>query len=548
MATLHPSLPTARGLGAGHYRELDVLRQLADTLPRGFDVFHSVDWAQLLDGTLRVGEVDIAVVSPAGHLMLLEVKAGGVEEDGSALTKVYGGAGESGVSDVGHQVRRNHSAVLHRLRAERLDDVHVATLLVLPDHHLKAGTLAYPLERVVDAAALDGLARRIQDLLPVHAVREAERQRLLDFIGNRFQVAPDVSAHVGQVQRATLALASGLATWVPAIQCRSGLYVVEATAGSGKTQLALTLLQRAHQGRLRSAYVCFNRPLADHMARIAPASADVMTFHEACVNHQRAKGSEPDFAAPGVYQALEAAFVQAAAGLPPKWDLLVLDETQDLAPEWVGALLGLLKEGGSAYLLGDAAQQLYAREGFDLPDAVTIRCNDNFRSPRKVVETINGLALTPTPVMARAAYAGATPGFHTYAAGEVNPLTAVEACLKRLQAEGVAPDHIAVISYAGSGRSQVLRQNTLAGLACRKPTGRFDRAGNAVWTPGELLVETVYRFKGQCAPVVVLCEVDFDSLGPRELSKLFVGFTRAQFRLECVLSERAAQALMARAG
>ena len=53
---------------------------------------------------------------------------------------------------------------------------------------------------------------------------------------------------------------------------------------------------------------------------------------------------------------------------------------------------------------------------------------------------------------------------------------------------------------------------------------------------------------GVYAPVVVLCEVDFDSLGPRELSKLFVGFTRAQFRLECVLSERAAQALMARAG
>ena len=77
MATLHPSLPTARGLGAGHYRELDVLRQLADTLPRGFDVFHSVDWAQLLDGTLRVGEVDIAVVSPAGQASIAAYKIGG---------------------------------------------------------------------------------------------------------------------------------------------------------------------------------------------------------------------------------------------------------------------------------------------------------------------------------------------------------------------------------------------------------------------------------------------------------------------------------------
>ena len=57
-------------------------------------------------------------------------------------------------------------------------------------------------------------------------------------------------------------------------------------------------------------------------------------------------------------------------------------------------------------------------------------------------------------------------------------------------------------------------------------------------------METLYRFKGQSAPVVVLCEVDFEALGDKERHKLFVGFTRAQFRLECVLTERAAQMLL----
>ena len=73
----------------------------------------------------------------------------------------------------------------------------------------------------------------------------------------------------------------------------------------------------------------------------------------------------------------------------------------------------------------------------------------------------------------------------------------------------------------------------------------MEAASNPLWTAGDLLVETLYRFKGQSAPVVVLCDVDFDALGAKELRKLFVGFTRAQFRLVCVLSERAAGLLLA---
>jgi superfamily I DNA and RNA helicase len=79
-------------------------------------------------------------------------------------------------------------------------------------------------------------------------------------------------------------------------------------------------------------------------------------------------------------------------------------------------------------------------------------------------------------------------------------------------------------------------------------SGEYDQAANALFTPGELLVETVYRFKGQSAPVVVLCEVDFQQLEDREVRKLFVGLARAQFRVEGVLSLPAERLLMARAG
>ena len=41
--------------------------------------------------------------------------------------------------------------------------------------------------------------------------------RVLDFLAHRFELQPDVATHMGQLQRATTPLASGLATSVPRI-------------------------------------------------------------------------------------------------------------------------------------------------------------------------------------------------------------------------------------------------------------------------------------------------------------------------------------------
>jgi superfamily I DNA and RNA helicase len=88
--------------------------------------------------------------------------------------------------------------------------------------------------------------------------------------------------------------------------------------------------------------------------------------------------------------------------------------------------------------------------------------------------------------------------------------------------------------------------SVLGGLTTRRTTGKFDEFGNALWHEGELMVESVYRFKGQSAPAVVLCEVDFEQLTPVNAKKLFVGMTRGQVRVEVVLSEGTANFLFER--
>ena len=86
----------------------------------------------------------------------------------------------------------------------------------------------------------------------------------------------------------------------------------------------------------------------------------------------------------------------------------------------------------------------------------------------------------------------------------------------------------------------------LGGFTTRRTSGQYDTAGNVSWHEGDLLVESVYRFKGQSTPAVVLCEVDFEALSPLDSRKLFVGMTRGQMRVDVVLSERAAGLLAQR--
>lgn len=542
MARIHPSFPLHAPLSAGAYRERDILRQLQDGLPDSFDVFHNLPWSTMLGDQQAFGEYDFVITSPGGQLLILEVKAGEVNSREDGLTKQYR---LKGAKDIGHQMRRMHASLLDRMQNGDLPQVHVDALLALPDAIVRSEIVAYPRERIVDASQIDRLCAIVQACFPAVALPHEQRQRVLDFLANRFEIQPDVANQIGQIQQATTQLASGLATWVPRVRHVDQLYQIEATAGSGKTQLALTLLREAASAGRKARYVCFNRPLADHLARLAPPNSEVTTFHQLCRDHAEHLGQTLDFSDQKVFENITQQYLNDAPKLPARLGLLILDEAQDLDPTWVDALSQTLVPDGHLYVMGDSQQQLYDRDPFGLQNAVQIRCLDNFRSPQRVVQMINRLRLTPDPVQARSAHIGQMPDFHVWENGKTSAHGQLEACLHKLWEDGYDPEQVAVISYRGVQQSEILKQSRLAGYPTKKFTGQYDDAGNPKWTEGKLLTESLYRFKGQSAPAVVLCEVDFEALTERDKRKLFVGLTRAQMRVDIVLSERAAETLAA---
>ena len=525
-------------------RERETLDLLERGLPDELTVFHGVHWTRVDRTTAVFGEIDFVVVSPSARILLIEQKSGFLTETPEGLVKTYSGREKR----VAVQLDRTLDALRARLATVAQGDaVAIDYLLYCPDYAVRQpGTAGLPPERIVDARGRDRLCTRIREALPDEPARDLLAQRLRRFFENELQLVPDVSALVGRAEQLVTRLSGGLAAWARRLEFDPFRLRVIGTAGSGKTQLALAVLNdAAGQGR-RALYVCFNRPLADHLSRLAPEGAQVASFHQLCDRRLRAAGETIDYGAPEVFSRIEERFAALSVGEAERVDELLIDEGQDFAPAWKDALLRLLAAGGRVWWLEDPMQRLYDRHPVELPGFVTLRAETNYRSPRDVLGYVNRLLSPPARIEAAGPIEGGEVEFLTYADAESLVAATKRAVTRALQGGFRLADTV-LVTFSGRGRSALLRFDQLGAHRLRNWQGRYDLFGQPEFSDGDLLIETVYRFKGQSAPCVILTEVDFDSFDDLAQRKLFVGFTRASMKLIVVLSDRAAQALLERA-
>ena len=539
MAHLCPSISSHKGaLNSGEYAELELLQTLERGLPDEYTLFHSVDWSKGIGTREQHGEIDIVIVNQAGDALLIEVKSGDVDFTSEGIFKTYG----AHVKNITRQIGLQYGALRSRLEDAGLH-VHLSHFLVLPHLKVKSETAQWPRERIVDLDEMDNIVTRIVESFGKGLPNAANHSRVLAFFENKFQIVPDVSALAGRLQQSATRMSAGLATWVPRITSSSGLFRVIGTAGSGKTQLALRLLRDADAAGNKAAYICFNRALADHISHLAPVRIPAETFHEYAQRVVSRSGEVVDFKQVGAFDHLATRCIELLEQAEPDLDFIILDETQDMQPEWVLAMLSRLKSQGKAVLLEDPEQQLYKdRVAFDLPDAVSITSHENFRTPRALVKLINLLRLTSVEVEAMSPFDGEIPEPIIYgSAEEIAPYTihAVERCLQR----GFALADIAVVSMRGRERSVLQSLDKLGSWSLNRFTGKFDEGSAPIWKEGQLLIESVRRFKGQAAAAVVLTECDVAELDLLNRRLLFVGLTRARVHLEWVISSDTARLL-----
>ena len=168
-------------------RELETLAVLADGLPEDYTVYHGVHWTRIQHGFALVGEIDFAIVSPAGKLLLIEQKSGFLNETPEGLVKVYAAKEKL----VASQMVRSADALHQRLRLFCPEgQFSVDSLLFCPDYTVKqpgsAGIAPERMQRLLRISGGGDVGNSFEQMnTPVIAVSGKANLEYADAFGNR---------------------------------------------------------------------------------------------------------------------------------------------------------------------------------------------------------------------------------------------------------------------------------------------------------------------------------------------------------------------------
>lgn len=538
MAHIIPSDITRLALAGGHGPELDTLVRLRDGLADDYTVFHGVHWTREYQGWTHFGEIDFVVLNRSGDVLLVEQKNGTLEESGGDLVKHYGEGHRRGAVE---QLHRSIDKVRQKFQWRHGRDTPLAVdyLFYCPDHRVRdLNAVGMDPSRIVDAAQAPGLASRIADILgPGLGAGNGSFKRVHDFFCQTFEVVPDIHAHLSAQERAYVRQTGVLAAILTGLRMTPFRLRVMGTAGSGKSLVARHFFARAEAEGRRVLLVCFNRPLAERLKAQLGGGGHVSTWYGLCDAFLQSRGVRLDFdrmkTEPGFWDRV--AEQVTAEVIPEAWrfDALVVDEGQDFDQEWFEILQLFLREGADILWLEDPEQNLQGRAPVETPGFMGYECRVNYRSPDSIARFIR--TTLPYEFDPGNSLPGLGVGVHAWDAPEDQPRLVAHQ-VKSLLRQGFAHEDIAILTCGGVNSSVFSALEAVGGEPLRRFTGEYDAYGNQRLTEGRLLFDSVYRFKGQEAPAVILVDVDPapESL-ERDLRLIYCGMTRATVRLELLL-------------
>ena len=542
-AKVYPSETSELALDGAHARERDVLLQLQSQLSEAYTIYHGIHWSRIEHGLTVTGRIQFLVLGPSGIVYCILMKTGLMKVEQGRVVKQLGEQRQ----DVFNALAEQGALLAQKFKHQHQGNLRIEPIFYCPDFTVPdAGGLTVNAERVLDARHKQEMGSLIQaidhkaDLFSSHP----NTKTIHSFLCNELNLVPEVGALSQAAESLVTRLSHGLEQWVARLSFEPFQLRVSGTAGSGKSQLAFSELQRNHDLKARTLYVCYNRPLSSHMAKQVREAglmgATVFNFHALCDRMLRDAGCEIDYAAPGVFGRLAEEVLGTAIDRRWVFDSIVVDEGQDFDQSWLPVLQRCSHAGTRWLWLEDPIQNLYAKPSVSLPHWVNLNTPMNYRNPKRVVHALqllqnqfsfeNPLKLD---IEAACPLEGLPLEFFEYDDDEgllTQTAKAITACLRH----GFTRDKIAVLSMRGHEKSRILAQASLGPHSLRHFTGRYDEHGSQVFTEGNVHAESVYRFKGQSAQAVVVTELAFDEFNEADFRKLFVAMTRAKLLLVLV--------------
>lgn len=500
------------------------MRAVLVQLPAKWRVIHSVSWQSPIGRRQADGEADFVMVHPDHGVLVVEVKGGGIRTSNGEWFSVDRHGVEHKIKNPYDQAVRSKHALL-RFLGERLEKVGfpVEHAVAFPDVHASPLGPAAPRDITWDRGLEVDPNAGVTATLNHYGMTASLTPRQVDDIVSLllpsvdlkpplFSAMQDAEQELARLTEAQIRTLDGLR--------RHRRALVYGSAGTGKTVLAVHKAAQLATHGFDVLLVCFNRPLADHVAAEVGDSdrVTVKSFHKLCTDESAKAGLPSQGDGSGWWDdALPNQLPEAALANGTSFDAIIVDEGQDFSPDWWLHLQLLLRDpdDGGFYVFADAEQSIY-RDGWQPPfEGMEFDLTTNCRNTVPIASLVASLygrevdtlgALGPDPSFTPISRMGETKD-------------AVRKVLYRLMHEGKVPaDEVAVLSPSKQV-VDALRERKLGNL-------RLGERGH-----GDITAETVHRFKGLEASAVVLVLPPGDDIDTR---LLYIGMSRARTHLEVV--------------
>ena len=525
----------------------EALNRLSDE----YIVLHSFPWLRPMrdqaDQPLREGEADFIILHPKRGMLVLEVKGGAPLLQG----RIWSRNGKA-IRDPFDQARRSRYALLEAIEERTQNSVNRrlfthGDVVVFP-HMRYTGPLPVNSDPRIafDSTDIPSLASRIDDAFKAWARFETSLSpksfaELLEALMPKLRLMRCASAEVqAEQQRIVQITLDQRVTLLGLLE--NDRVLVEGTAGSGKTLLATEFaIDLASKGE-RVLFLCYNRHLCawlqeqvkcDPRAKRFGMSLEVTTFHSFA--NRIAKRAGVAFSIPALSvqefwddevplileQSLE---VLRSKGHEQSYDVVIVDEAQDFAPDWWLTIESLCDSTKKArlYAFLDMNQSVRGQAIYPPTTFVTrFRLTTNCRNTKAIARSSSSFAkvdirLLPgspngeVPAVRRSVSLAAEAGV-------------VLAELRKLLEDGIKANQIALIGPTSHGKGSLAKHKDVNGIPFVEDA--------ADWRCGAgILVTTARAFKGLEADVALLYGLnEFGNLFTQV--DLYVAWTRARHRL-----------------
>lgn len=513
---------------AKSHAEVSVWSALKKGLPSGWTAWHSL---RIRDGKNYLGEGDFVLAHPERGLLVLEVKGGYIEQrDGRWFSN--GVALDKAPLD---QALGFLKKLVRRLEDWNCAPPSFGAALAFPETDFDAQPQEDALRGVLIgrsqlnwlAEALPAVAARV--LPPPQPARGLWMDRLHQMWGETWVPSLSLGTRVRALGERRFALDGSQLEMLDGL-LENERVLVQGGAGSGKTLLAAEAARRHAAAGKKVLFLCFTLPLAKWLqGRLQPVGVEVQTVSGLAKRLVEASDGPAWARDLTDNEFWRVVYERAGDVVEPRWDVIVVDEGQDLTYEaWF--LVGALANGRTLWAFHDAGQGFWADRA---PPS------DLFQTRYRLTR---GQRCPPGVAALAARFLGASFDMPAIAAAQRDGELKLVSCpdpgrladrvgaeVESLLCQGLAESDVGIVSLRGQTATDAIH--------------RRDRIGRHAFVHADhpdmeqsLVADTFLRWKGLERPAIIVADVD---PGVRALGKrMHIALTRALVTARVVAAPR----------